>query len=295
MRDLPPFSALRAFEAAGRRRNISEAARELYVTHGAISKQVKALEESLGVPLTRRAGRGIELTAKGRQLIPHLTRVLDDLDGALRAITSERFEGELIVSCMPGLAATWLIPKLPLFFESFPDISVTLLSASNEQRSAADLEILYGRPEWPDRNIRLLKTLDVFPVCSPRIMNGPEPIRKIDDLYKHVLIDEPGGAHWREFLVAQGRDPSLVRKRLRFEAFNQGILAARDGLGVAIGDGLTMASDLATGRLVRPLPAMVSRRSLAYYLVTVTDQPVTGPMAAFTDWLTSEIQRTAID
>ncbi|MCZ4352026.1 LysR substrate-binding domain-containing protein [Roseovarius aestuarii] len=295
MRDLPPFSAIRAFEAAGRRLNISKAAQELYVTHGAISKQVKALENALGVTLTRRSGRGIELTPKGRQLMPQLSKAFDDIDIALRAVTEQSFEGELTVTCMPGLAATWLVPRLPQFFKSYPDISITILSASTRQRAESDLEILYGRPEWPDRNIRLLRQLDVFPVCSPRIMNGPEPVRKIDDLFKHVMIDEPGGAHWREFMVAHGKDPSLINRRLRFDDFNHGIVAAREGLGVAIGDDLTMASDLATGRLVRPLPAMISRQSLAYYLVVAPNLPINGPIAAFIDWLTLNIQRKQLD
>src|SRR6056297_556906 len=87
-RRLPPFSALRAFEATGRRGNLSHAAEELYVTHGAVSKQVKALEETLGISLTRRAGRGIELTSKGRRLIPYLTKAFDDIDAALLSVRS---------------------------------------------------------------------------------------------------------------------------------------------------------------------------------------------------------------
>ena len=295
MRDLPPFSAIRAFEAAGRRLNISDAAEELYVTHGAISKQVKALENTLGVALTRRAGRGIELTPKGRQLIPQLSKAFDDIDVALRALTEQSSEGELTITCMPGLAATWLVPRLPLFFKSYPDISITILSASTRRHAESDLEILYGRPAWPDRTIRLLRQLDVFPVCSPRLMNGPEPVRKVDDLFNHVMIDDPAGSHWREFLVAQGKDPALIKKTLRFDDFNHGIVAVREGLGVAIGDDLTMANDLATGRLVRPLPAMISRQSLAYYLVIAPNMPITGPISAFIDWLTLNIQRNQQD
>ena len=169
------------------------------------------------------------------------------------------------------------------------------MSASTRRRAECDLEILYGRPNWPDRSIRLLRQLDVFPVCSPRIMNGPDPVRKVDDLFKHVLIDEPEGSHWREFMVAHGKDPVLINKTLRFDDFNHGIVAAREGLGVAIGDDLTTANDLTTGRLVRPLPAMVSRQSLAYYLVFAPNLSISGPVAAFIDWLTRNIQRNQMD
>lgn len=291
LRRLPPFSALRAFEATGRRGNLTHAAEELYVTHGAISKQVKALEDALGVPLTRRAGRGIELTSKGRRLIPFLTKAFDDIDAALRTVSSETFEGDMIISCMPGLTNAWLIPRLPSFLDQYPNVSLTVLSTNQLNSHEADIEIRYGRPDWPNRNITMLRQLDVFPVCSPRLMNGPEPVRHIDDLFNHTLIDEPGGAHWREFFVSQGKDPSKVTRTLRFQDFTHCITAAREGLGVAMGDDLTVEGDLAVGRLVRPLLAEVRRQSLAYYLVTAPDQPLTGAMRAFINWLTLEIQR----
>ncbi|WP_372921904.1 LysR substrate-binding domain-containing protein [Roseovarius sp.] len=291
LRRLPPFSALRAFEATGRRGNLIHAAEELYVTHGAISKQVKALEEALGVTLTRRAGRGIELTSKGRWLIPYLTKAFDDIDAALRSVSSEAFEGDMVIACMPGLTNAWLIPRLPSFMDQYPNVSITVLPTTQFNNYDADIEIRYGRPEWPNRNITMLRQLNVFPVCSPRLMNGTHPVRRIDDLFKHTLIDEPGGSHWREFFVSQGKDPSKVTRTLRFQDFTHCITAAREGVGVAMGDDLTMESDLTAGRLIRPLLAQISRQSLAYYLLTAPDQPLTAAMRAFIDWLTIEIQR----
>ncbi|WP_373487828.1 LysR substrate-binding domain-containing protein, partial [Blastomonas sp.] len=286
LRRLPPFSALRAFEAAGRRGNLSHAAEELYVTHGAISKQVKSLEEALGVTLTRRAGRGIQLTSNGRRLLPYLTKAFDDIYAALRSVSSETFDGDMVIACMPGLTNAWLIPRLPTFLNQYPNVSITVLPTSQLNNYHADIEIRYGRPEWPNRNITMLRQLDVFPVCSPRLMNGAYPVRRIDDLFKHTLIDEPDGSHWREFFVSQGKDPSKVTRTLRFQDFTHCITAARDGLGIAMGDDLTMASDLAAGRLIRPLLTQIRRQSLAYYLLTAPDQPLTGAMRAFIDWLT---------
>ena len=292
MRRLPPLSALRAFEAAGRRGNLKLAGQELYVTHGAISKQIKALEETLGFGLTRRAGRGIELTSEGKRLIPHLTKAFDEIDAALRTFSDESFEGHMIVSCMPGFANSWLIPRLPSFMKHYPNISLTLLSATQENGQNADIEILYGRPDWPDRNISMLRQLEIFPVCSPKLLNGPDPIRRVDDLFRHTLIDEPGGAHWREFFVSQGKDPSQVGRTLCFQDFTHGMTAVRNGLGIAMGDDLTMEHDLSSGQLVRPLPTMIRRQSKAYYIVTPPDQTLTGAKGAFLDWLTMEIQRT---
>lgn len=292
MRKLPPLSALRAFEAAGRRGALSLAAQELYVTHGAVSKQVKALERALGVALTRRTGHGIELTPEGRRFLPHLTKAFDDLDAAVRSVDSGSFEGSLIVSCMPGLAATWLIPKMSQFLDRYPNIALTVLSATQSAAhsdSVVDLEILYGRPEWPGRKVRLLRRLDIFPVCSPRLMEGPDPVRSLDDLGRHVLIDNPAGAHWQEFLLAQGKDTLAIRRTLRFQDFNHGLAAARAGLGIAIGDDLTAGDDLSAGRLVRPLPEMIRRQSMAYYLVTSPERAVSAVAVAFIDWLFDEI------
>lgn len=292
MRKLPPLSALRAFEAAGRRGALSLAAQELYVTHGAVSKQVKALERSLGVTLTRRTGRGIELTPEGRRLLPYLTKAFDDLGAAVRSVDSGSFEGSLIVSCMPGLAATWLIPKLAQFMDRYPNIALTLMSATQSlgrQQDVTDMEILYGRPEWPGRRVQLLRRLEIFPVCSPQLMSGPDPVQDLENLHRHVLIDNPAGAHWQEFLLAQGRDTTTIRRTLRFQDFNHGLAAARAGLGIAIGDDLTTAADLAEGRLVRPLRETIRRQSMAYYLVTSPERAVSAAGEAFTEWLMREI------
>ena len=266
MRHLPPLSALRAFEAAGRHGNLSMAARELCVTHGAVSKQVKALEGSLGVQLTRRGARGIELTPEGIRLLPYLVKAFDGLDAAVRSMDRESFEGSLTVACMPGLAATWLIPKLSLFMESYPRVALTLLppdSIAAQGGHRVDLEILYGRPDWPDKEVQLLKRLDIFPVCNPRLLEG-KPITTAADLARHTLIDNPQGTHWRDFFVAQGMDPYAAPHLLRFQDFTHCIAAARAGLGIAMGDNVTTAEDLASGALVRPLRQSVRRQSLAY-------------------------------
>ncbi|UXX84742.1 LysR substrate-binding domain-containing protein [Roseovarius pelagicus] len=293
MRKLPPLSALRAFEAAGRHGTLSLAAQELYVTHGAVSKQVKGLERSLGVQLTRRTGRGIELTPQGRHMLPYLTKAFDDLGAAVRSVHSGSFEGSLIISCMPGLAATWLIPKLAQFMDAYPNIALTVLSAVRApglHQDITDLEILYGRPEWPGRRVRLLRQLEIFPVCSPQVMSGPDPVRTLDDLSRHVLIDNPTGTHWQEFLLAQGKDTTAIRRTLRFQDFNHELSAARAGLGIAIGDDLTTGDDLAAGRLVRPLPEMVRRQSMAYYLVTAPERATSAAAGTFIEWLVQEME-----
>lgn len=295
MRQLPPLGALRAFEAAGRCGNLGMAARELCVTHGAISKQVKSLEASLGIRLTRRGARGIDLTPEGAALLPYLVKAFDDLDAALRSMDRQRFEGSLTIACMPGLAATWLIPKLSLFMDLYPQLALTLLApeaAAAQGGSRVDLEILYGRPDRASGQVTVLKRLDIFPVCSPRLLEGSGAVTRLADLTRHRLIDNPEGTHWRDFFVSQGMDPGAARHSLRFHDFTHCISAARAGLGVAMGDNVTTAEDLASGALVRPLRDTMRRQSLAYYLVTSPDRPASAAAEAFVSWLLAEIRKT---
>lgn len=209
MRQLPSLSALRAFEAAARRGNLSLASQELNVTHGAISKQVKSLEQGLGFLLVKRTSKGIELTPEGRRLATHLTKAFDDLGAAVLSMESQTFEGTVTISCMPALASTWLIPRLAHFTDQYPNISLTILSPNCSDPGAGittDLDILYGRPDWPDRKVQMLKQLEIFPVCGPKIANGPNGVQKVTDLSNHVLIDNPEGTHWRDFFVSHGME-----------------------------------------------------------------------------------------
>lgn len=294
MRTLPPLSALRAFEAAGRRSSLSLAAQELNVTHGAISKHVKTLERSLGFILIKRTSKGIGLTPEGRRLAMHLTKAFDDLGAAVLSMESQIFEGTATISCMPALASTWLIPKLALFTDQYPNISLTILApdcADPGSGLTTDLDILYGRPDWPDRKVQLLKKLEIFPVCSPKIVNGPNAVNKVADLNNHVLIDNPEGTHWRDFFVSQGLKRNAAIRTLRFEDFSQCIASARAGHGIAMGDNVTTAGDLATGALVRPLRENIRRQSLAYYVVMPQNREPTSSVRAFSEWLIQEMRK----
>lgn len=296
MRQLPSLSALRAFEAAARHGSLSLAAEELQVTHGAISKQIKALEESVGQSLIRRAGKGIELTVEGRRLMAPLTKAFDALDLAVLGIDGKAFEGSVTVNCMPALAANWLIPRLPQFTEHYPNVSVVLLSAGYAASVAgegADLSIIYGQPNWQDTRVQLLRQLDLFPVCSPKLANGPHYIRKLPDLLHHVLLDDPEGMHWQGFLASHGLDASAAKRTLRFQDFSHCLAAARTGLGVAMGDNITTAGDLATGALIRPLRETVRRHKVAYYLVTPPNRETAASVRAFSNWLITEMQRSS--
>jgi len=297
MRELPPLNALRAFEALGRRGSLSAAADELNVTHGAISKQVKQLERRLSTRLIGRSGRGVELTAEGRRLMERLTRAFGQLDAAMQSLDAGAHEGTITISCMPALASNWLIPKLEQFSTLYPKIDIVVMASSSADASAidairADLHLLYGRPDWPGKEIRLLTQLTLFPVCSPGVANSLPGLNSVQDLFNYPLIDNPEGTQWRDYFLSYGLDDSAARRPYRFQDFTLCLAAARAGLGIAMGDNVNAEPDLAAGRLVRPFRETIRRQSLAYYLVSRPGSQ-NASLTAFSNWLVTEMQKTA--
>ncbi len=296
-RDLPPLNALRAFEALGRRGSLLAAATELNVTHGAISKQIKHLEGHLNTTLVTRAGRGVELTDEGKRLMERLTRAFGQINAAMQSLDMGAHEGTITISCMPALASNWLIPKLEQFHALYPKIEIVVMAAHSAgaaevESLPADLHLLYGRPEWAGNNIRLLTRLTLFPVCSPRIANTQPGLDNVQDLFRYPLIDNPEGTQWRDYFLAHGLDDSAARRLYRFQDFTLCLAAARAGLGIAMGDNVTAAPDLAAGRLVRPFRETLVRQSLAYYIVTRPGRQ-SASLRAFSDWIEREMQKTA--
>lgn len=295
-RDLPPLNALRAFEAVGRRGSLQAAASELNVTHGAVSKQIKHLERRLNTTLMVRAGRGVELTDEGKRLMERLTRAFGQINAAMQSLDLGAHEGTITISCMPALASNWLIPKLEQFHTLYPRIDIMVMAARSDRPAEveairADLHLLYGRPEWVGHDIKLLTRLTLFPVCSARVANTQPGLHNVQDLFRYPLIDNPEGTQWRDYFLAHGLDDSAAHRRYRFQDFTLCLAAARAGLGIAMGDNVTAAPDLAAGRLVRPFRETLVRQSLAYYIVTRPGRQ-SASLRAFSDWVEREMQKT---
>jgi len=288
MRRLPPLNALRSFEAAGRHLHYGHAGDELSVTHGAISKQVKKLEDCLGTPLFRRTRNGVRLTAEGATLLPRITASLDQLAQSVRVIEPEHIAGPLHVSCPPSFAATWLIPRLGGFLNTYPEIQARI-STSSETSLAKDQDIdvaiRFGTPAWPNKIDRVLSDVSIFPVCSPTLINGTTGLRRPGDLRHHTLLNDDDGWGWRDWLIKAnitGIDPAMGPQ---FSDFNQVIAAARSGLGVALGDSVTLRDDLERGTLVKPFTVSV-KTDVAYHLITPTnDDGLPQTSQAFVTWI----------
>ncbi|GGF16618.1 LysR family transcriptional regulator [Aliidongia dinghuensis] len=291
-RRLPPLNALRAFEAAARHLSFLKAAEELHVTPGAISQQVKALEDHLAIKLFRRQPRGVLLTDAGQRYGKRMGELLDQIAAATSDLTRQSDGSVLTVTTMPSFAARWLIPRLGAFGRLHPEIAIRTLADDKLATfidDGVDLAIRFGGGKYPGLVADFLFREEVFPVCSPRLLEGPTPLRTLDDLARHILLhDEPHpGLHeleWGAWLATQGVRHIDAHQGPRFTYTHMSLTAAAMGQGVALGTSVLCADDLESGRLIRPFPHKVAA-DFAYYLVfppVALDRPL---VVAFRQWL----------
>jgi LysR family glycine cleavage system transcriptional activator len=289
-RRLPPLNPLRAFEAAARHGGMTKAASELNVTHGAISHQVRALEEALSVELFERRGRHLALTLAGQQLLPSVQQALDLIADASARLSRPDLDGRLTIKLPIAFASKWLLPRLARFRDAYPQIELSLLPfrpGARERSEEADLTIDYGRGPWKRKWTRLIASIDLFPICSPRLINAAAPLRDPADLAQHTLIHDDDGTAWANWLLVGGLEGVDANSGIRMGTALLSIDAAVQGLGVALGDKAIATEELATGLLVRPFGLGVPATSY-YYLVCDPDQLQVPRVRAFIDWLLDE-------
>jgi LysR family glycine cleavage system transcriptional activator len=307
---LPPLNALKAFESAARHMSLKRAAQELSVTPAAISHQVKALEDYLGVKLFRRLNRALELTATARAALPKLRDGFDSLAQAVAAMRPQTDSGQVTVSAAPSFATRWLMPRLHRFFASHPEIDVRVsarmrLVARSGQDSVAerttidnwleesDLAILYGHGDYPGVRVDKLLALTIAPICSPRLVHGENPLQRPQDLSHHTLLHDDTGtlydgvAFWDVWLRAAGVSDVDASRGSHFSHAVLALEAASDALGVVATFPLLAAAGLAAGRLILPFELQVPLQS-AYYLVCSETAELRPAVAAFRDWLLAE-------
>lgn len=296
MRRLPPLNALRAFEAAARHLSFTKAAGELNVTQAAISHQIRALEDWLGMPLFRRQNRALLLTDAGQAYLPAMREAFDLMHSATAKLHQRDRSGALNVSTFTSFAAKWLMPRLGRFTSSHPEIEIrlgindTLLDFGSDD---VDVGVRYGRGDWKGLHMELLMTEEVFVVCSPKLLAGEHPLREPSDLRHHTLLHDDLPEDWGTWLDAAGADDAVkVRARgdLVFNHSEMVLQAAVEGLGVALGRSALVADDLAAGRLVKPFDLQLPTQS-AYYVVHSENAGDRPKIKAFTDWLHEEAAR----
>lgn len=293
----PPLNALRAFEAAARRLSFTKAAEDLDVTPGAISQQIKILEDWVGQPLFRRLGRSVELTDAARASLPALREAFERIDDAARLMKLPLRRERVSVSAAPSFAAKWLVPRIARFQARHPDVQVWTaadMALVDFAYADVDLAIRYGPGLYEGVLVEKLMNEEVLPVCSPALLEGPRPLRGPADLAGQTLLHDASPDHdpscpdWSMWLAARGVSGADGNQGLRFNQSAMVIDAAISGRGVALAKRAIAGADLAAGRLVAPFGAETDRVGYAYWLVRPKGRTMTPALQAFLDWIRSE-------
>lgn len=288
---LPPLGALRAFETAARLMSFKAAAEDLHVTPGAVSQQIKLLEDRLGKALFMRQTRRIELTEAGRSLLvptQQAFRLLADAVARVRGSDNSRI---LAVSLLPSFAALWFVPRLGHFRARHPEIDVRISATprlADISRDEVDVVIRYGLGDYPGLHVEHLLDDDLFPVCSPKLLEGPVPLAQPADLSHHTLLHDELRQEWQLWMRAAGVEGLDISHGPSFSLWELAFQAAIAGQGVALGRSTLVQEYLASGKLVKPFHVS-SHSRFGYYLVCLPERAGEAKIAALREWLKDEV------
>lgn len=291
---LPPLQNLRAFEAAARRLSMTHAAEELHLTHGAVSRQVKALEEHLGTALFLRLTRKIELTEAGISFFSTVTRLLSELAREAEAIRGRSDNQRLVISSGVSFASKWLTPRLHRLMAAHPEFDVhlevtdTLVDFAKGQ---VDVALRYGNGIYSAATAERIMNESVLPVCSPGYLEKVGNLTEPSHLFGCVLIHEVGmTATWERWFTMM----NLPYPKTRGPGYSHGsmsIEAAIRGEGVALGRSVLVAEDLAEGRLIAPFPKAKLDVELGYDLVYKMGNQEHPKVTPFRNWIAAEVRQ----
>ena len=279
---LPPLNPLRAFEAAARHGSVSRAARELNVTHGAVSHQIRALETALQIPLLERGARRFRLTPHAAALLPTVSTAFEEIAAATARMTRPFTAGSLAISCVPALLSLWLIPRLSRFTEQYPGVRCGSSLERSGSRLPTEIDICIATARelwrcWGDSG-----ELELF--RCPVYITERVSLPRGKDLVDHVLLHADDGREWQTWLTAanalelgRGDHHFMTDARLAIEA-------AIHANGVVLGDTRTVSNLMASGSLVAPFDQTVP--AIDNYYVVCRNEVKAAPIAnVFIDWL----------
>ncbi|HSH41900.1 MAG TPA: transcriptional regulator GcvA, partial [Arenicellales bacterium] len=290
---LPPLGPLRAFEAAGRHLSFTRAAEELHLTQGAVSQQVKQLEEHLGFALFRRLTRRLELTEEGRAFHAVVASALRQISDKVESLKSSAGNRPVTISVVPSFAVKWLIPRLTRFRRAHPEIAIRV-DADHRivdlRSSEVDLAIRFVQHEPEGLHaVELFRDL-VFPVCSPDLVREGRAPTRLEDLRHAVLLHESAplwnesASDWDHWLKAVGLEDAEAPTGPGYTQGDMVLQAAILGEGVALTRSSLAELDLASGRLVRPLDESIPCPRINY-LVCHEEALRRPDVATFYGWL----------
>ena len=287
---------LRAFEAVARHLNFRAASEEMALTQSAVSRQIQALEDDVGVSLFLRHTRAVELTGAGAQLLRAVLPALERMDAAVRQIRQSAGRKSVAISTWASFASMWLLPRLEAFQRQHPDIDIRIDAtdaAVDLETTDVDLALRYSVPGSVPAGSQRLFGEQLTPVVSPWLLKTAKPLKAAQDLAQFALI-EAGDAHrsqhleiltWQRWFDAQNLKRFEPKRWLYLNYANQIAQAALTGQGAALARTPLVADSLASGDLVEPFPKLRLDSPLAYWLIIGPRNAARPEVKAFCDWL----------
>jgi LysR family glycine cleavage system transcriptional activator len=296
-RSIPPLNALKAFEAAARHSSFRDAAQELHVSHSAISHHIKHLEVFLSMDLFIRTARAVELTQNGRSYYPVLRDAFDRISEGTKTLLYPKSENIITLQTYSTFAVRWLIPRLEKFYAQYPNYQIRLLTSQQNpdfERDDIDLALYIGKETRTDLHYEVLLSPFLFPVCSPKLMQGENTLKTPDDLVNHTILQVyPSEDDWHVWLNENNVENVNPDSGLRFDSYDHAIATAIRGLGVALATKPYVAADMEANLLVSPFPDHKVRSQDTWYLVHPKGLEKTPKVEAFRDWIISQVKEDA--
>jgi LysR family glycine cleavage system transcriptional activator len=295
-----PLNALQAFALTVSKGGVRAAARELSVSHSAVSRHLKELERRLGAHLYEREGTAHKfvVTAQGRKLAVSVLNAFNDLRAAVDAVSEQKSRHAVTLSMAPSFAARWLLPRLAALERAYPHLETSILvdQRLDDLRAAeADFAIRMGRGSWPNVAAVLLMDDLLYPVMSPNAWQQagrPDKLAELGSM--RLLHDRDPDATWSLWREEYGPARLDVRKGARFSSSDLVLRAAAQGLGVALARHRLAADDLESGVLVRPFGSHALVQPKAYWIVSRPDREPRAAAKVVVAWLKRAAQRQSM-
>lgn len=283
-----PLNAMRAFDVAARHCHLRKAADELGVTHGAVSRQVKQLEEVLGVELFDRQHNRLTLTSAGMRLQRVVEEALNSITAATTWLDPESMKGSLVIASTPSISVGWLMRVIGDFSQSYPQVEIRVVNIDPLQQELSaqiDIAICYGRPLAGQREVRELFRERYIPVCSPDILSADRLIETAADLLAYPLLHDRHDL-WPRWLSHFQLQEKLAEQNIYLQDTFQVICAVREGYGIGLADRIEVGADLQKGTLIAPFDESILAEQ-SHYLATDKPERMTVRSRLFVEHLES--------
>ncbi|WP_344956124.1 LysR substrate-binding domain-containing protein [Zobellella aerophila] len=284
MRSLPPLTALRVFETTGRCLSFTQAASQLHVTQSAVSRQIKQLEDYLGVPLFIRRHHKLELTGSGRQLLAKLEQAFNLMESAVQELRDPKQRQRLTLLVPPTFATRWLAPRLASFHRHSPELELSIHN-SDSDHNLFDCSIRFGRTARPNHYSELVMLEQHVAVCAPELVEQARHLEQADGSLLHILHKGERLPVWQNWLQAAGLTDRVDADRgMEFSTLDQVTNAAINGAGFAIIDKHMINRELQSGALV-PFSSIEVSGPYGYWLDINAERQGLAKVIRFTEWL----------